>query len=312
MYLRRFTNYLLKNRWQALAITFAITAVPVIGVIGIIIAAFITLVKGTVEGALFAAVATIPFLLSLYTSHTGMNVGLTQFMLWGAVGVAVFSNILTYAFAVMLRRQTSWSVIVQIATLLGVLVISVVHLVYPEITQWWATQLQASFEHAQKFTSILTTANNAANEARYETINTSKMFASGFLTTAILLNAMVQLIMARWWQSYLYKPISLRRELHNIRLSPLAGVLLIISVVFAYMGNSVVLDIMPVTYLLFACAGLSVIHYTFGMMHSPVVWFWLALLYTSLLLSVPMSIFLLSIIALVDIWFDLRKRFKKI
>ena len=55
----------------------------------------------------------------------------------------------------------------------------------------------------------------------------------------------------------IYNPGSLRKELHRIRLSQLAGLLFLISMVFSYLGNSVVLDIMPVLYMLFCAAGLS-------------------------------------------------------
>jgi hypothetical protein len=44
-------------------------------------------------------------------------------------------------------------------------------------------------------------------------------------------------------------------------LSTLAGILFLASLVLAYLGNKVVLDVMPIVYGLFAAAGLSLIHY---------------------------------------------------
>lgn len=306
MWLRRFTNYILQHRLQALVLTFMVTIIPVVGIVGILIAALVTLVKGVVEGAIFTLAASFPYFIGLYKGQTGLPG--SQFMLWGA-GVAVVCNILTWVFAVLLKKGMSWSKLLQVAALLGVLVISVIHLAYPNVADWWGEQLLSSLKQANTILNTTTTPTNM--DAQIETINVSKSYASGALTGIILLNALIQLMVARWWQAFMFQPGTLRLELHQIRLSPLAGLLFVISIIFAYLGNSVVWDIMPIIYLLFAGAGLSVIHYAFGMM-GPMAWFWLALLYTTVLLSMPMSLFLLALIALIDIWVNLRRRFKKI
>ena len=85
-----------------------------------------------------------------------------------------------------------------------------------------------------------------------------------------------------------------------------------LSLVFSYLGNSVVLDIMPIIYLLFAGAGLSVIHYFFGLMVSPTRWFWIAVLYVTLIIAMPTSIVFVAMVALFDIWLDLRRKLRKI
>ena len=110
--------------------------------------------------------------------------------------------------------------------------------------------------------------------------------------------------MRRWWQAVIWNPGSLHRELHNLRLSRLAGILFIVSLLFFYLGNTVILDIMPVLYVLFSVAGLSLIHYFLGLFHSPMTWFWLLIIYTILVLTIPMSFVVLALIALIDIWFD--------
>jgi hypothetical protein len=308
MWLQRFTNYLLRHRWKAIALTFAITFVPIIGIVGILIAALITLLQGVVFGAIFTAAATLPFIISFYIS--GTQGAALPLVVWAAVGVAVLSNVLTWAFAVMLRRQASWSVILQIAALLGVLVISLVHLAYPGVTEWWATQLQSYYAQAQAVTGMLKNPTPGSSSMQIEAINATKQYATGLIVGAVLFNAILQLMVARWWQAIVFNPGSLHKELRDIRLSQLAGVLFVASLVFCYLGNSVVLDIMPVLYMLFGAAALSLIHYLFGLMKSPTRLFWLSGLYIILIFSLPMSIVLIAMIALADIWLDLRKRFK--
>src|SRR5207249_3942085 len=102
---------------------------PVIGIVGIFFAALATLRKGIFDGALLTLATILPYFISFYaTNNHDMVIPL---VVWAVVGIGVLSNVLTWVFAVMLRRNTSWSAILQIAALLGVLVISVIHLTYP-------------------------------------------------------------------------------------------------------------------------------------------------------------------------------------
>jgi len=312
MRLQRFTNYLLRNRWIALVLTFGVTFVPIVGIVGIIYAALVTLRKNLIEGGWLTLAATLPYIISFYLSG-GHEPGSNQLVLWAAMGVAVLSNVLTWVFACMLRKQATWSQILQVAALLGVLFISVVHLAYPNVADWWGEQLTSYYHQAT--TALTGTIKPEAvnpSDIQLESINITKQYATGLMTMAILFNAILQLIAARWWQAWVFNPGMLRRELHQIRLSRLAGLLFILSLVLSYLGNSVVLDIMPVLYMLFGAAGLSLIHYMFGLIKSSTRWFWIWLLYVTLIFALPTSIIVVALLALFDIWLDVRKRLKKI
>lgn len=326
MWLQRVADFLLKHQWWALLITFAVTLLPVVGVAGILVAAFITLMKGPAKGGLFTLAATVPIFLSYYFSGSHDMATEAPIFVWAAICVAVISNLLTWVFAVMLQRQASWTNILQVAALLGVLVVSIVHLVNPSITDWWGKELLSLYKQAANAAkevvsaSAVTTAANpsaiaaegAATEVQIETINFTKLYATGTFAAMILFNALLQLIAARWWQGQYYQRSILQSELHNIRLSRLAGFLFIASLVVWYLGNGVVVDIMPILFCLFAIAGLSVIHYAFGLVNTPMTWFWLTLVYLTLIIARPGSFILLAMVALLDIWFDLRKRMGKV
>lgn len=317
MRLQGFTNDLLRYRWVAnftLGFTFLVTFVPIIGIIGIVIAAFMTLRKGVIEGLIFTIAATAPYVISFWIS--GSSQSAVPVALYVALcTAAAVSNLLTWALAVMLRRQSNWSAVLQAAALLGVLVISVIHLLYPNIAEWWSAQLQASFTQALQATNVLAVATGSPTgitDSQLEVINTFKLYATGVTVSLVIVNAVMQLILARWWQAAVFSPASLRRELHRIRLSRLAGMLFLLSLVLSYMGNSVVLDIMPVLYILFSAAGLSLVHYVFGLMNSSAKWLWISLFYVLLMISFPVSLMLIALLALLDIWFDFRKRLTKI
>lgn len=308
MRLQRLTNYLLSHRIIAMAATFIVTFIPVLGVFGILFATLVTLRKGLVEGAMFTIAATLPYFLSYYVTGyvTGGHEEIPMFA-WVAIGVAVTSNVLTWIFAVMLTKRVTWSAALQMAALFGVLVISVIHLAYPTVQDWWGVQLNSYYMQAADALNATAT----SVEEQQKAINVTKEYATGLVVAAILLNAFTQLVAAAWWRAIVFIPGSLRRELHNIRLSRLAGGLFVTSLLLSYLGNSVVLDIMPILYLLFTAAGLSLIHYLFGLMKTPVVWFWLSLLYVTLIFAMPVSFVAVAILALMDIWFDVRKKVKK-
>lgn len=307
MWLHRFTSYILANRWQTVALVFLATFVPILGVIGILIVALVTLRKSVIDGAVMLVAATIPHAIVFYFSAHYRTA--PPMVMWVTLGVAVLSNVATWVFAVMLRQRSSWSQILQVAALFGVLVISVVHLSYPAITEWWGEQLQAYY--SQSLPGLLKTTQHSS-ELQLETIKEVKQYATGLIVVAILLDGFFQLILARWWESIIFRPRGLGKELQTIRLSSLAGILFVAGLVMAYLGNTVVLDIMPVLYLLFGAAGLSLIHYVFTFMKSPNAWFWMLVLYLLLIFSLPVSIEMVAILALFDIWFDIRGRFRKL
>lgn len=301
MRLQRFTQYLLTHRPQALFLTFALSFIPVVGVFGIVFAAFVTLTRGALEGAIFLIAATLADPILFYVS--GSDATLSVLAIWIGVGAATLSNVLTWVFALMLRRHTSWSAMAQIAALASVFVISLVHLADPNIAAWWASQLTQMH--------ILANASHLSlTEEQVDFINSTKQFATGSIIAAIVVSALLKLSIARWWQAAVYHRGALRRELHNIRLSRLAGILFAFGLVMDYLGNGVVVDIMPVVYLLFAAAGLSLVHYFFRLMRSSSVWLWLSIFYATLFLTFAVSIKFLALLGFMDIWLDLRKRSK--
>jgi len=301
------------------------TLVALVGVIiiaicalfGIVFAALVTLTKSESEGALLTLIVTAPHFINFFLP--GKSVSL--FMIWMGVGVAVASNLLTWAFAIVLKRNPSWSSLLQMSALIGVLAVSVVHLVKPDITDWWTTEVQAVQTLSVKMLPVVPvtseqpatpTANQTTNKEvvglSKEEIEVGTQFATGLLTIAILFSALSQLALARWWQAKVFSPGLLRQGLHNIRLSSLTGMLFGLSLIFSYLGNRVVLDIMPILYTLICVAGLSVVHYGIGLIKSKTAWFWLGIFYLTLIFARPFSAIIVAMLALLDIWLDMRKR----
>ncbi len=308
--LQRFTQYILEHPYRLLMLTTFGTFIPVLGSMSIIIAAFITLVKSEVEGLVLTLACTLALAVSLYLPIAGTAPSLA---FWLTLGIAVGSNLVTYVLAVMLARNTSFNTLLQITALGGVLIVSVVHLAYPDVVIWWGQHLQAYYDKQlqslQNVAAAIQPGVDAATiDAVQEFISMLKHYLTGVAIAAALFSAFLQLIAARWWQMTVLKSSKLRHELCNIRLSPLAGILFIISMGLAIVENSVILDATPIIYMLFTAAGLSLVHFFLGLIKTSMSWFWLIFVYVMLILFWQITPFLLAMAGLFDIWIDLRKR----
>lgn len=329
------TNYLLRHRWQALILTFLITYIPVLGMASILIAALVTLCLGVVPGALFTLVASLPYIL-VFASSVQESEALNM-MVWAAVILTLGSNTLTYVFAVLLRRHWTWAALLQIAALFGVLVIAVIHLLVPDVAGWWVNQLTLFYNQFASIAQASVQGSAELGESQLEHINTIKNFASGIVVSFVLFTAIVQVMLARWWQVLVVNRGRLGKELHYIRMSKLAGVLFFANMVFCYLENRVALDILPILCLLFGAAGLSLVHYLCGLMEPSKGRFWMSVMYAVLVYSLAVmamlplfaginimlpvmlgvmllatSIFAFVILGFVDVWHDMRKKSRKV
>lgn len=305
---KQMTQNLLQHSYVAVLLTIGISFLPVVNTLGIVYAGLVTLYKGVLDGAVITIAATLPIVFILLQSS---EPNVSPNLLWVAISLPVIMNLLTWVFASMLYRHMNWSSLLQVAALSAVLVISIIHLVFPDVAAWWGVQLTNAYQQASStMPKVLQT--KASADSQIEFIASAKNFADGMIAVVVLLCSLSQLAVSRWWQAAVFAPGLLRRELHHIRLSPLAGVLFTLSLIFLWVGNGVVSDIMPILFLLFMTAGLSVMHYLLGLMVSPSRWFFLVLMYVLIIYAFSASMGFLVMIALLDIWLDLRKKLRKI
>lgn len=305
MFLSRMTDFILQSRVQAMAAAFLLAFIPLIGMISILIAALVTLRKGVVEGALVTFAATLPYLISYYAS----SIPAEQVQMVGMMlGVIVLGNILTWVFAAVLRQFSNWSFTLELAALLGVLAVGIVHLVCPDVQGWWSTQLTAYFaKTAQKVGELSSSDNALPAEMQQQVVAAMKQYATGVVVATLLLNSLLLVVVARWWQAAVFNPGGLRKELYNIRLSHITGITLALILILAYLGNEFALDVIPILCAVFFVAGLSLLHS--AVQSAKNGWLWLVLIYAGIVVLFPMSFFMVSMIALFDTGMDFRKRF---
>jgi len=296
---RRFTDFVLKSPLQSMGVAFLVAYIPYLGVISVIIASFVTLRKGALDGGLVFIAATLPAILSYFVSH--VEPAEAELVLV-VLGIIIASNLIIWLFSVLLRRYGSWSLIFEYAILLAIVTIGLIYLVDSNIHEWWTKWLTYYFNRMQTASSGNLT---PGNEKVF--VNALSTYATGLMAASVLLSAIMQLVAARWWQGIIFNPGGLRKELYEIRLSYIAGVLFLVFFWLAISNNEIAINIMPVIYFMFCLAGLSLIHCLVTSMKYS--WVWLAIVYIFIVISFPKSIILISVFGLLDVALNFRKRF---
>lgn len=295
MLLQRLTDYILRNRWAAIAIIFICSFLPLLGFVSIVIAILITLRKGVFAGA--EALAAI--LVALCISYLLMPTRAEQL----SYEFIIASHILTWILALVLRRYANWASVLQAGVIVSLTVIISVHGLYPQFTSQMAPQLVNWI--VENSTAELT---NITAHDKQVLVVLVKTYMIGAIIGAALINASSQLIVARWWQAVIFNPGGLREELHGIRLNFWLGVLLVAGTAGTYFKSAIMLDMMPLLYLVFSAAGLSLLHF----LANGHKWGWVGLLvaYVLLVWLMPYSIMMLAFVALLDIVVNFRSRLR--
>jgi hypothetical protein len=308
MLLRRFTDFILQGRFQAIGLAFALAFVPIIMGISVLIAVLVTLRKGIYEGAWVMLAATIPSWIGVFAMPSSESAA--GIMAFASVALITTSNFSTWVFAGLLRRYGNWSFLLELSIVLAILAVWIAHLLYPDIQNWWVTQLNAYLSKTVSSMSGLQDEAVALNDMQMQLVSHVKEYATGFAVVSVLFNALLQVVLGRWWQAIIFNPGGLRLELRQIRLNHIAGVLFVVGFVLAFIGNKTVLDMMPVFFAIFAIAGLSLAHSLASL--TKLAWLWLVIIYVGIVLAFQPSVAVLAVMAFLDTWLDFRKRFRVI
>lgn len=300
--MRFLATLIMRGRLQAVLVT-AATALLLPGPLAYVSSAavaLVTLVQGPREGVLNALGA-------------GVLVGLAAQLVAGsplaAVDYALLIWLPAWLLAYVLRQTTwlSWALLGGVGLAMVVVVAAYVVLgdpaaVWQEFAEKvWIPALQ------QAGMDVAMTADFKAALAQASQVMTGTMaaFASLGLNLALLL--------ARWWQSVLYRPGAFRDEFHALRFgrmaAGIAAIVLGLAVVAPDGAATVAANLLLVCASAFLLQGLAVAHDVVQRTRASVGW--LVGLYVMLVLtlaSMALGVWLLALIGWVDNWLDLRRR----
>lgn len=287
--LHRFASYVMRGRRQAVIIGLLFTILPLFGWVSNVIVSLVTLRKGAKEGAIVLLWIILPAVVVA-------SLGNRLIILYGIIGGSLF----TYVLALVLRQTQCWKAVLTASLLIGLLAVLLVHAWIPNITEVWVNQ----FGHYALM--VKNQFNVVVDAARLQFF---AKFATGFQVAFITLSGLINLILARGFQSMLYNPGQLRPELKTVRLSLWEVLILLVIGLLSFLGIVMAQDAISVVGLIFILAGLSVVHALADLRN--VANKWIFLFYVLLVFFFPYVAAALVIFAVIDSVFNLRYRLKR-
>ncbi len=289
--MRSLAEYVMSGRRQAIIAAIICSIIPFFGWLGVSIMALVTLRNGIVEGGLVLFWITLPALI-----FSAMGIG--DPLLEGIVYV----NLVVFMLAAVLRQTSSWSAVLQVAALLGVVGVMIAHQLHPDLQAIWLKLLNGTLVDVKKQGIKLDLPPHDVQTL----LKILAKIATGVQASILLASDLFVLLFARWWQAMLYNPGGLGRELCSVRLEPASTLVLVAVVLLALNGSLLALDILPLIAFLFLLAGLSFAH-RFAV-SKKAKWAWLCLLYGLLILLFPQVSAFLIVVGCLDAWINLRAR----
>lgn len=295
--LKNFGLFTLRSQLHAglLALVFSLApifGIPLVAWVAIMIIGLVTLRHGAGQGFIVLVWSAVPSLVMVFLS--------TDMYFFSQV---LCGGLIVWFLALLLRAHYPWSVLLEIAAWLAIVVVLVAHLAFGgEIYAWWAAKLHA----------LIAQYNQAIVDEDVELmIPKQALFyvthiATGFLTAMVCLNAVFNLLVARWWQALIFNPGGLSREFLTIRLSYRLVIGLIIAAVLAALRVEWAFDLLPIFLGAFFIAGFSLMNA--WLMRFKRGWIWLLLFYILLLLRFMIIGAAVMVMAIVDSIVDIRKR----
>lgn len=262
----------------------------------------------THTGVLAALLAAVPMLyvfsaalVALTTLRHGLTIGtrilavalLGGLLSWLMTGIplSLVVLVLVTLLAVVLRETKNWGRTLILGAGLGLLL---------------AFLAQSIFQ--AQFSAILEAVQNAitggrTDSAEWQLLESLKPVMGYLILTSQVMEGLLALLLARYWQAGLYNPGGLKAEMHSLRFSVTEIVALVIAI-----GLSILIQ--PAAIMLF---GIPFIFAGMALMHGVVAKLklggqWLVALYIALILFNQILVPLLVLAVLVDTFVDIRSR----
>lgn len=221
-----------------------LAAIPFGNQVAVAFVAFITLRKGPNEGAL-ALIAAITMQFGLLHASTSIT---------SAIVNSVVLYVPCYVAAYVLRTTMSWQSVAGALFLLVSCSAILVQLIAPEFVLGQYLYLEAIIKESQSDVLMSKIFNDLSSINK----NIVASYAFGIQILSVLVSSITSLILARALQSRLYNAGGFKKEVLGFRVNRI-GILILVGLFFAvYLQNLIAIILMPMFFLYFLLAGLSV------------------------------------------------------
>ncbi|MCU7796079.1 MAG: DUF2232 domain-containing protein [Candidatus Thiodiazotropha sp. (ex Myrtea spinifera)] len=297
--MKRLASFVMQGLSQSVMVTSVLAMFslifPLIGILSTASVGLVSLRQGGKAGAMTAAGSTLAC-------------GLLMFLIFGnalpAMGFLLLQWLPIGLLALFLRNSRSLALTTQISLGFGLLIVLGQYVSLGNPAEFWREQLEPM---AQRFVEA-----GLFNQAQsVEAINQLSVVMCGVVAAGFLLQLLLSLYLARWWQALLYNPGGFATEFQQLRCHKALGLLgaavLTLWLIPGMALSEVVSCLGAVVLPVFLLQGLAVAHSVFGKLKSPLNW--LVATYVLLLVFMPQMAMVLVTIGLLDVWLDFRARY---
>ena len=255
------------------------------------VVALVTLRKGAAYG--YKTMAASLLLLVLFTLIAGLPPQL-------AIGYALAIWLPVSIVAVVLRWTESQGLTLLAAgTLSGLFIVSM-YVLLPDVPALWQNWFARMLEQSVPAEEI----------ARYqEALEPAAVLFNAIISVGVMLNMMMSVLLARWWQSKLFNQGAFRKEFFALRLPsvllPVSGALVVLTFVLSGAAQGMVRDLLFIMVFMYMVQGVSSVHRVvqrYGMSSG-----WLVMMYCMLIL-VPQIGVLIACLGMTDVYVNWRKK----
>lgn len=279
--MRALAEFIMRGRAPASVVALLGSWFPLISPAAV---ALVTLRRGLSDGVIVLLWALLPALATLVVSDLGPLMAL----------VTVAGLLTTYWVALLLRSGNDWSRalmgLVALSTLSGLLLSQLVPDPVAGITE--------------ALGGILKQIQADANTEQAMALP-GDGFVIGLLSYVIAVNAMMSIVLARWWQATLYNPGGFQQEFHQLRLNPVQGIACFAAVIYCWSQGGDYQTWSSLFALPLLLVGIAIVHHT--VKARAISGQWLVLFYIALLLFSPLTVLLVTL-AVMDTWTNFRAR----
>lgn len=304
--MRALAAYIMRGRWSAIAATTGLAVVslllpPLTSPLGYLSAAavvLVTLVQGPKEGMLNAAAATLAVAaLGLLAGHPVLAI-IFAVMLW----------IPAWSLAILLGMTRSLAVTLSASATISGVLLTLVYIVVPDPAASWYNLINTEMLPALEEGGMTVPPNSELEPVLRE----YSQVLTGWLFASISFGWIVSVLIARWWQSLLYKPGAFGDEFRHLRLGLVVAAAGVVIALLSLLGGQLgqwSSNLLFVAVGLFLLQGIAVGHAIVKQTGANSAW--LVAMYIVVILS-PAGMIFAAAMGLLDNGIDFRARFRKI
>lgn len=291
--LKKFGEFLLAKDANAIIIAFLAALLPIfnlpIGFIAVLVVGLVTLQKGSKAGLWVLSWVALPAIALLATRHIGL------------FDLLLLRCVIIWILASLLRRYQAWSLLFEMVTVVGVIVVVALHWWNPQLEQWWVTQLTDTMQKMLADAKVKDAAVASAELAKHVA-----PIATGVIAFFVSATVLMELAVVRWWQTVMFDPGKFAQEAVSVRAGKIAALCAVVFFALAMMKLSWAKDAFAITLLPLFFAGLSLLHFL-ARRNKPFVYL-LIVIYAGFIFLPVLVVSAVALIAFADTWFDFRKR----